>query len=130
MIVVDSNVIAYLYLPDQFTAQAEALVHDDPHWVAPYLWRSELRSVLATHLRRKLISFPEAMRVQSQAEERMSGNEYVTISTDVLTLVNESRCSAYDCEFIALAQRLQVKLVTNDRRVVTAFPEIAVPLVG
>jgi predicted nucleic acid-binding protein len=57
MIVVDSNVLAYLYLPGECTEAAEALLGNDPEWAAPILWRSEFRNILAGYLRRKSLSF-------------------------------------------------------------------------
>jgi predicted nucleic acid-binding protein len=51
----------------------------------------------------------------------MGGREYT-----VLTLATRSRCSAYDCEFVAVAQDLGVPLVTTDRQVLRAFPSVAV----
>ena len=38
MIVVDSNVLAYLYLPTDHTLRAEALLQKDPDWAAPVLF--------------------------------------------------------------------------------------------
>ena len=52
MIVVDSNVVAYLYLPGDYTEKAEALLEHDADWAAPLLWRSEFRNILAGYLRR------------------------------------------------------------------------------
>ena len=56
MIVVDSNVLAYLYLPGEYSTAAEALLEQDSDWAAPILWRSEFRNILAGYLRRKAIS--------------------------------------------------------------------------
>jgi len=35
MIVVDTNILAYLYLPGEFTEAAESLLESDPDWAAP-----------------------------------------------------------------------------------------------
>ena len=43
-------------------------------------------------------------------------------------MVRDSDCSAYDCEFIALAINLNTKLVTMDKKLLKAFPERAVAL--
>jgi predicted nucleic acid-binding protein len=49
-------------------------------------------------------------------------------SSDVLELAVSSGCSTYDCEFVVLARNLAIKLVTMDRKVLDAFPDLAVPL--
>lgn len=97
MIVVDSNIIAYLYLPCEYTASAEALLERDPDWAAPMLWRSEFRNILAGYVRRKTISFEYALSLQSEAESLMEGSEFEVDSRAVLELVRDSDCSAYDC---------------------------------
>ena len=128
MIVVDSNVLAYLYLPGERTADAEALYEKDPEWAAPVLWRSEFRNILAGYLRRNTISYDQACRLQSEAEGLLSGSEFEVDSRAVLELVSDSDCSAYDCEFIALAIRLNTKVVTADKKMLLAFPAYTMKL--
>jgi predicted nucleic acid-binding protein len=128
MIVVDSNVLAYLYLPGEYTAVAEALMEHDPDWAAPVLWRSEFRNILAGYMRRGKLTFEQAHALQSEAEDLLSGAEYEVDSRSVLELVRDSECSAYDCEFVALAMKLGTKLVTMDGKVLRSFPGIAVAL--
>lgn len=128
MIVADSNVLAYLYLPGEYTAVAEALMEHDPDWAAPVLWRSEFRNILAGYMRRGKLTFEQAHAIQSEAEDFLSGAEYEVDSRSVLELVRESACSAYDCEFVALAIKLGTRLVTMDGKVLRSFPGIAVAL--
>lgn len=130
MIVVDSNVVAYLYLPGEYTARAEATFERDPQWAAPLLWRSELRNILAGYLRRKRLTFEQACNVQSEAESFLSGAEFEVDSGAVLELVRDSDCSAYDCEFVALAIKLDTQLVTMDKKLLKAFPKRAIALMG
>lgn len=128
MIVVDTNVIAYLLLPCDLSSRADALYAKDPDWAVPILWRSELRNVLAGYLRRKTLTFDEVMKAQSEAEALVAGSEHEVGSQRVLELVRDSECTAYDCEFVALAMQLGVKLMTMDRTILKAFPKCAVSL--
>ena len=128
MIVVDSNVVAYLYLPGEYTAAAEALLEHYPDWAAPVLWRSEFRNILAGYLRRKTLTFDQACSLQSEAEDLLAGSEFEVDSQTVLELVRDSDCSAYECEFIALAIKLDVPLVTVDKKLLKAFPQRAASL--
>ncbi len=128
MIVVDTNVMAYLWIECDRTGSSFALLRNDPDWHAPRLWRSEFRNVLATTIKAGRFDVKEARRIASKAEARMSGREHDVDSSVVLELASRSGRSAYDCEFVALAQRLGVPLLTADRRLAAAFPSIAVPL--
>ena len=128
MIVVDSNVLAYLYLPGEYTAAAEALLEQDSDWAAPILWRSEFRNILAGYLRRKAITFEQANSLQREAESLLEGAEFEVESLAVLELVRDSDCSAYDCEFIALAMKLDTTLITMDKKLLRAFPKRAIAL--
>ncbi len=128
MIVVDSNVLAYLYLPGEHTAKAEALLEHDAEWAAPLLWRSEFRNILAGYMRRGTLSFEQATALQREAEDLLDGCEFDLDSRSVLELVRDSDCSAYDCEFVALAMKLKTKLVTMDGKLLRAFPKHAISL--
>lgn len=128
MIVVDSNVLAYLYLPGEYTAAAESLLEQHPDWAAPILWRSEFRNILAGYMRRKAISIEQAVSLQREAESLLEGAEFEVESSAVLQLVQGSDCSAYDCEFIALAVQLDTQLVTMDKKLLRAFPRRAIAL--
>lgn len=126
MIIADTNLIVYLLVRGQNTAEAEAVYRKDPKWGAPRLWRSEFRNVLVLYLRRKLLGLPEAVEAMERAEQLMGGQEFEVDSSRVLRLADASGCSAYDCEFVALAQDLGVPLVTSDRELIAEFkPTVA-----
>lgn len=122
MIVVDTNTIAYLFLEGQFSREAEALLRKYPVWHAPRLWRSEFRNVLALYLRKKILTYNDVVKLMSHAERLMQGNEHTVQSNKILDLIQHSSCSAYDCEFVALAKDLEFPLVTADKKVLNVFP--------
>jgi predicted nucleic acid-binding protein len=128
MIVVDTNVIGYLFLASNFSLLAEQAFQKDPLWAAPILWRSELRNLLILYLRNKYFQLDAAQRIMNSALDLLRGREYEVSSNNVLRLASESQCSAYDCEFVTIAKDLKVPLITVDRQLLRTFPNIAVSL--
>lgn len=126
MIVVDTNVLARLVLPGVDTALAEAVHRRDPDWVAPPLLYSEIRNVLVTMIRHGELRKEQALAAATEAVIVMKGDQVPAATPDVLELAMRSGCTAYDCEFVAVAKELEATLVTSDRQVLAAFPETAV----
>ncbi len=62
------------------------------------------------------------------ASALMENNEFDVVSRHVLELVKASNLSAYDCEFVALAKDLGVKLVTADSNISARFPDCALAI--
>ena len=126
MIVADVNLIAYLLLEGPDTDLAQQVFQKDPTWAAPVLWRSEFRSILGAYMRQRGLGISDAWQAHELAEGLVSAHEYMLGGERVLQLVAASRCSAYDCEYVALAEELQVRLVTSDQQVLRHFPQVAI----
>lgn len=126
MIVVDTNVIASLWVPNDMEDLAYKALRKDPDWVAPLLWCSELRNVMALYLRNNILELATVLQSMQEAEQLMEAHAYEVNSTQVLRLVSYSTCSSYDCEFVALAKDLSVQLFTFDRQICSEFSAIAI----
>lgn len=128
MIVADTNLIAYLMIPSDRTPAAQGVLRKDETWAAPLLWRSELRNVLALYLRQGHLSLAEALQYVEEAENLLWGREYAMTSAPVLELSQQSGCATYDCEFVQLARELDTVVVTSDKRLLRAFPNVAISM--
>ena len=128
MIVVDTNIIAYVFLTSGKSTLTEQAFQKDSLWAAPLLWRSEMRNVLALYIRKGFLSLEDAQQIMREATDLMGSKEYEVTSNQVLELVNISTCSAYDCEFVALARDLNVSLLSVDRQILNDFPDTAISL--
>ena len=120
MIVVDTNILAHRPLPGPVNEPVDRLLAFDPVWAAPLLWRSELRNVLAGLIRSGKTTAAQAESILRQARASLTAGEHQVSDGAVLALVARSRCSAYDCEFVALALSLEVPLVTEDKALLSA----------
>ncbi len=128
MIVVDSNIIIHVHVQSERTALALRALQKDPCWVAPPLWESEFRNVMTGYIRRRILKLEDAKLVMKSALQTMEGREILPPSDLMLDLVAASDCSAYDCEYVALARHLNIKLVTGDNKILRSFPETAIEL--
>lgn len=130
MIAVDTNVIAALLLPGREAEAAERAYREDPVWVSPLLWRSEFANVLVVGMRAGRFGLSLAAAALRTAETLMEGREFAVPGDHVLRTAVEAGLSAYDSEFVVLARDLDISLLTLDRRILEAAPDIAIPLTG
>lgn len=126
MIVVDANVVVHYALDTPQTQAARQTWDADSDWNVPPLWRSEFRNAVAKYMRSGGLTLPGALDAIELAEETLFDKEHAVDSVRVMELVANSACSAYDCEYVALALSLGVPLVTADRRILREFPDVAV----
>ncbi len=127
MIVADTNLIAYMLVSGPFSAGAENVLRMDRDWVAPPLWQSEFLNVLWLSVRHAVITPERAEQAYAEAERLVRTADRPDFR-DVLRLALTSGCTAYDCEFVALANAERVPLVTADGKVLAAFPSVAVSI--
>ena len=84
-----------------------------------------MRNVLRGYIVAGKMTLEEASRLADSAEGRLAASEYAVSSDHVLALVAATRCSAYDAEYVALAQASSTILVTGDRKLRGLFPTVA-----
>jgi predicted nucleic acid-binding protein len=127
MIVADTDLIAYLQITGVLTHIASRVLQKDPYWITPPLWQSEFRSLLAGYMHRGML-LERAQEIMEKTLQLMEERQVIPNSNRVLALAANSTCTAYDCEFVALAEQLGIPLVTADKQLLKAFPNIAVSL--
>lgn len=125
MIVADTSLIASLFLLTPASAVAEAVFAKDPEWVAPSLWRSEFRNVLATQIKVLGLPVDGAVALFEKAEEVVGESDDRVDTYEILRLARARKLSAYDSEYVALAQILRAKLITFDKGILKAVPEVS-----
>ena len=125
MIVADTNLLIHLLVDGPNTETAMDVRQKDPDWRAPFLWRSEFRNAMAGYVRSGLMTVEQGIRITREAESLMFYKDHLVNSTAVLRLVADSTSSAYDCEFVALANHLNTPLITSDSRLLRDFPDRA-----
>lgn len=126
MIVADTSLIASLLLVTPATTEAEAVFEKDPTWVAPTLWRSEFRNVLATQIRVLGLSLNDAIALFKKAEEVIAEPERTPDTREILRLADDKKLSGYDAEYVALAHLLKVKLITLDTGILKAAAQYSI----
>jgi len=126
MIVADATLIIHFSMPGSKTEHAEAVRRKDPVWAAPPLWEYEVLNVIWTYVHFRDLSLAQALEHWDVAQDLIGERTYRMAPAEVLRLAARSGHSAYDCQYVAIAQQLETWLVTSDADVLTAFPEIAV----
>lgn len=129
MIVVDTNVVTYLFITSEKTAEAQSVFRRDPNWCVPRLWRHEFLNVLATYSRSGGADPDEAVELWRRVSRLLSDGENDVDMELALRTALERDLSAYDAQYAALAAQLGVPLVTEDKKLLEACADVAVSMV-
>lgn len=126
MIVVDANVIAYLLIEGEFTESVTRLRNEEPEWIAPRLWLDEFLNILATSERRSIMSAEVADTTLALACELMEGQSYDLPAQRILATARRTSCTAYDSQYVCLAEDLGLKVYTFDSRILANCRDLAI----
>lgn len=124
MIVVDTNIIAALFLYGRFTAPAKSLLKRDPDWCTEPLALIEFGNVLATYERAGLASRADAKRYLSATEAFLAPNLHAVTRSDALDTAFGFRITIYDAHFLAVADAKGQRLITEDAKLRAAAPRL------
>jgi len=117
MIVVDNNVVVYLFVDGPYRDEVRALFLHDPVWLVPPLWQSEFCNVMLGYIRRDDIALDTAI-VYFQEAKQVIRIDQSPPAQSVLSLSIQHNISAYDATYAALAQQKNVQHVTYDKKLI------------
>jgi|SRR6266513_553638 len=124
MVLVDTNVVAYLLIEGKQTAAAQQLRRRDSDWRSEAFLLVEFTNVLASSIATKRMTLSLAEELLARASALFDGKLGRISHASVLTTAARYRVSAYDARFLALADQLASRLVTEDAKLRTAAPAL------
>jgi len=123
MLVVDTNILAYLLIAGDRTKEAQSLYERDANWQSEAFLLIEFTNILATYQRTGNLSSNQSESLFNDAGARM--HNLITIPhITALQTARRFMVSAYDARFLATAEKLGAKLVTEDVKLRTAAPNL------
>ena len=124
MLLVDTNVVAYLLIEGEHTAAVQKLHARDPDWRSEAFLLVEFSNILASSIATKRMTLPLARDLLRNASALLDGKLGRIPHDAVLTIASRYRVSAYDARFLALADQLGSRLITEDARLRAAAPRL------
>lgn len=126
-VVVDTNVIAYYLLgASRFSAEAREFWHAAGNLLAPALWEAELANVVWMSTRTGVLVEAEGLRkLRFAAQLGIQSIATRALWQGAFIRALKSNVAVYDTLFVELADREHVPLVTFDRKLIDAYPAVA-----
>ena len=124
MIVVDTNIIAPLYVRSARSDAVTELFARDADWRTEPLALIELSNVLFTYERARYITAATARDCLNRAAAFLQPQLFRVSHQAALDAALRYGTTAYDARFLALAQQLGRRLVTEDAKLRAAAPRL------
>ena len=127
MVLVDTNIIAYLMIRGNRTAAAQQLYERDSDWCSEAFVMVEWSNVIATYVRTRALTQAQGTKLLAESQAHLSTLHSV-VNTQALESAMQFGISAYDARFISLAKQLKMKLITEDVKLRVAVPALTMSL--
>ncbi len=124
MLIIDTNVIAYLLIEGDYTADARLLHRRDDDWRSEAFIMVEFTNVLTASIATRRMDLVLAQKFLADATSILQGKLASIPHDSMLSLAVQYRVTAYDARFLALADKLRSRLVTEDARLRAAAPAL------
>ena len=128
MIVVDANVLAYSIIEGTLTPWALQVRDRDPHWRLPGIWRHEILNIFTTYVRQGGLTKDKAVKALEDVYAHILPNEVELGPIETLEIALHYKITAYDAQYVLLAQKLGVPCVTEDRALRRSTPGLTVSM--
>ena len=112
MIVADANLILALAIKGPQNETAVAVLKKDSDWAAPALWESEFRNGMLGMIRAQIIGHREALMAHQEIAHLVQ--TFTPSSATVLRIAESHNLTAYDAEYAAIAEWLEIPLLSFD----------------
>ena len=124
MLLVDTNVVAYLLIKGDHTEAAQELHASDSDWRSEAFLLVEFTNVLVSSIARKRMTVSMAEDFLAKVFSLFDGKLGRIPHASVLAIATRHRVSAYDARFLSLADQLGSRLITEDARLRAAAPAL------
>lgn len=125
MIVIDANILIYSLIEGDYSPLVDKLREKDPDWRTTALCLHEILNVLATYQRRGVLTLAQCKKLLDHAERFMKVAQCEVKMDAALVVAAKYAITGYDAQYVALAQSLNATLVTEDRKLREAVPQVA-----
>ncbi len=124
MIVVDTNILVPLFINGPRARDAATLLKHDGEWCTEPYALIELVNVFTTYMRANLLATEAAHRHLDEAETLLTPHLHRVPGKAVLDYAMRYKVSGYDAHFLAVADALGKRLITEDAKLRAAAPAL------
>jgi hypothetical protein len=127
MIVVDSSVISFLFLEGELTESVKELHRIDSEWITPPILNHEMLNILAV-VGTADQAFAPMEEIWRDLRALLGSRQQVPDPLRSLHLAIELEISGYVAQYVALAQQLNIPLVTEEQRLLEQLPDLCLSI--
>jgi predicted nucleic acid-binding protein len=127
VVLVDTNILAYLLIEGDRTSGAQDLFARDSAWCSEAFVMVEFSNILATYVRTGALRRMQSTELLTEAQTILSTMHNVA-NGQALEVAMQYEISAYDARFISLAAQLKTRLITEDAKLRKAVPSWTISL--